>query len=232
MAGAVPKEIREVPRPKSTVVKNHFGVFKVEKRTSIRVNGKVKSVSLGIVGEILDGQYIPYGNPKLKDPVEAREEAKRKALGQEEKGKPGRPAKSLEPHPADILSYGNEVLLHNLNKDLLADLYGYFDPNDAKRLYVIALLRTITPKLTEHSISWEYVASYINQLVPGLHLSKSVIPALLSDIGSGYTRIRAFMSDRVKRLGEEGTIAIDGMLKSYESNTSVYSAYSYKSRIK
>ncbi len=44
---AIPVEIRQVERPKNTVVKNYFGKFKVVKRTSKYVNGKVNSKRFG-----------------------------------------------------------------------------------------------------------------------------------------------------------------------------------------
>nr|WP_235133145.1 hypothetical protein [Mycoplasmopsis bovis] len=51
---AIPVEIRQVERPKNTVVKNYFGKFKVVKRTSKYVNGKAIPKDLAIVGEIVD----------------------------------------------------------------------------------------------------------------------------------------------------------------------------------
>lgn len=48
---AIPLEIRQVERPKNTVVKDYFGKYKVVKRTSKYVNGKAIPVDLEIVGE-------------------------------------------------------------------------------------------------------------------------------------------------------------------------------------
>nr|WP_307911023.1 hypothetical protein [Mycoplasmopsis bovis] len=55
-------EIRQVERPKNTVVKNYFGKFKVVKRTSKYVNGKAIPKDLAIVGEIVDYKFVPFEN--------------------------------------------------------------------------------------------------------------------------------------------------------------------------
>ncbi len=44
---AIPVEIRQVERPKNTVVKNYFGKFKVVKRTSKYVIWKSNSKRFG-----------------------------------------------------------------------------------------------------------------------------------------------------------------------------------------
>nr|WP_307922500.1 hypothetical protein [Mycoplasmopsis bovis] len=68
---AIPVEIRQVERPKNTVVKNYFGKFKVVKRTSKYVNGKAIPKDLAIVGEIVDYKLsfetpIPVGTRSRK----------------------------------------------------------------------------------------------------------------------------------------------------------------------
>nr|WP_307910656.1 hypothetical protein [Mycoplasmopsis bovis] len=60
---AIPVEIRQVERPKNTVVKNYFGKFKVVKRTSKYVNGKAIPKDLAIVGEIVDYKFVPFETP-------------------------------------------------------------------------------------------------------------------------------------------------------------------------
>ena len=56
---SIPEEIKSVPRPKGTIVKEGFGRYFVIKRTSRRVPGKAtpRTVDLGTIGEIVDGKY-------------------------------------------------------------------------------------------------------------------------------------------------------------------------------
>ncbi|WP_051067126.1 hypothetical protein [Mycoplasma yeatsii] len=78
---AIPLEIRQVERPKNTVVKDYFGKYKVVKRTSKYVNGKAIPVDLEIVGEIIDFKFVPFETPI---PVGQRSK-KKKELVEEEK---------------------------------------------------------------------------------------------------------------------------------------------------
>lgn len=55
---AIPKDILSVKRPSSTVVKQRGSGFVVIKRTSKRADGKIKTVDLGTVGEIIDGRFV------------------------------------------------------------------------------------------------------------------------------------------------------------------------------
>ena len=57
---SIPEEIKSVPRPKGTIVKEGFGRYFVIKRTSRRVPGKAtpRTVDLGTIGEIVDGKYV------------------------------------------------------------------------------------------------------------------------------------------------------------------------------
>ena len=56
---AIPKEILSVERPKGTVVKHSGKKYYVIKRTSRYDKGRRVPVELGIVGEIINGAYVP-----------------------------------------------------------------------------------------------------------------------------------------------------------------------------
>ena len=56
---AIPKEILEIERPSYTRVKEQNGKYMVIKRTSVMKNGKPTPVELGVIGHIVDGEYIP-----------------------------------------------------------------------------------------------------------------------------------------------------------------------------
>ena len=56
---AIPKEILSVERPKGTIVKHSGKKYYVIKRTSRYDKGRRVPVELGIVGEIINGAYVP-----------------------------------------------------------------------------------------------------------------------------------------------------------------------------
>ena len=83
---AIPKEILQVPRPSSTVVKKRGSRYVVIKRTSKRVGKRVLPVELGNIGEIVDGRYvesIKKKTPKTIDIKDYGEVALCNALGRD-----------------------------------------------------------------------------------------------------------------------------------------------------
>ena len=86
----IPKEILDVERPKSTVVRYCFGKYIVIKRTCVRDGIRSIPVDLGKVGEIANGVYYPLANPTLKDPAEARKAKKAQLAGDAQPAAPGR----------------------------------------------------------------------------------------------------------------------------------------------
>ena len=59
----IPQEIKDVPRPKNTVIRDYFGVYKVVKRTSKYINKKPIPIDIAILGEIKDLKYVPFEEP-------------------------------------------------------------------------------------------------------------------------------------------------------------------------
>lgn len=228
----IPEEIRAVPRPKNTYIRYVFGKYYVISQTCVRFEKRNIPIDLGKVGEIIGGTYVAERAPKLKDAAAARAEKLAKLRGELPAGKPGRPAKDPDSdvvHP-DILSYGAPAFYYGLAKDLLSDLAVHFDLKVAKQIFAVALIRATSPGVTEKEIKWDYENSFYSELIPGIHLSESIIPDLLSNVGKNYSAIRAFMKERVRKF--TGLTAIDGTLKSYESDISVLSAYSHKFKVK
>ena len=110
---AIPKDILAIERPKSTVVKQRGKRFVVIKRTSRRVGKRVLPVALGQVSEIIDGKFVECAAAK---PVRKR--------------------------TVEIKDYGEVAMCHKHGRDLLDELAGVWNIQDAKRLYAIALLRS------------------------------------------------------------------------------------------
>ena len=129
---SIPKEILAIERPKSTRVKKSGNRYLVIKRTSKYVQGRSVPVELGTIGEIIDGKY-----------VEIRKEPRKKKRTN-----------------IDIKDFGETALCSAASGDLLQELANTFDIETAKRLFVIALLRTTDPDIRNRDIQLAYETSY------------------------------------------------------------------------
>ena len=160
---AIPKDILAVQRPSSTVVKQRGTRFVVVKRTSKRVGNRVVPVDIGTVGEIIDGRF-----------VERKPEIPRKKT-------------------IDIKDYGEVTLCNKHGKDLLDELAKVWDLNDAKRLYIIALLRAAYGDIKNRDLLLQYATSFASEIIPGVHLSEDAVSAFLQETGQAYSMICEFM---------------------------------------
>ena len=194
----IPSEILAVERPKGTIVKQSHGRYLVIKRTSKRVNGKPKPVDLGTVGEIIDGKYIEI----RKEPRKHRNEV-------------------------DIKDYGEFALCNKAAGDLLQELAKVFSIQDAKRLYVIALLRAMDKDVKNRDLQFAYDTSYISEVYPGVHLSENTVSGFLEKTGMAYRYIHSFMQARMDAFAGDHMV-IDGMLKDCNSSTDSFSEWSRK----
>lgn len=203
---AIPQEIKDVPRPKGTIIKYSFGRYFVIKRTSKRVPGKKtpRTVDLGTIGEIVDGQY-----------VEIRKE----------------PKKVTEGKSINIKSYGPFAVCHMVGKSLLKDLKLVFNETDANKLYAIAILRVCEPDIRNRDIKLAYDTSYLSEVVPGIALSENTISTFLRDTGMEYLSIQNFLKARAKKFAS-GTQILDSTLKDNNSDTNSFSEFSRKGRVK
>ena len=154
---AIPKEILEIERPKSTRVKYFNGTYFVVKRTSVYRNGKAYPVELGTIGKIEDGKYI-----------EIRKEPRKQ--------------KATE---IDVKEYGATALGYSVSSKLLDELKETFDVADANKLYVMALLRAVNEHITSRTMKIEYDTSYLSEIIPNVAVSESTICEFLKMIGKG-----------------------------------------------
>ena len=106
----------------------------------------------------------------------------------------------------------------------LADVW---DLGDAKRLYVIALLRAAYGNVRNRDLQLQYQTSFVSEKIPGVALSENAVSAFLSSIGEAYSHICEFMRNRVAKYADKNII-IDGMLKDYNSVTGSLSEFSRK----
>lgn len=127
----------------------------------------------------------------------------------------------------DIKDYGEVTLCNKLGFDLLQELASVWSISDAKRLYVIALLRAAFGDVKNGELQLHYMTSFASEYFPGVHLSEQAVSAFLMEIGQAYSLICEFMRFRVKQFADRN-IVIDGMLKDYNSKASSHSEFSRK----
>ena len=127
----------------------------------------------------------------------------------------------------DIKDYGEVELCDKCADGLLQELANVWSLSDAKRLYVIALLRAAYGNIRNRDLQLQYETSFVSEKIPGVALSENTVSAFLSSIGQAYSHICEFMRNRVARYADRNII-IDGMLKDYNSITGSLSEFSRK----
>ena len=138
-------------------------------------------------------------------------------------------AKRSEPRrkEIDVKDYGEIALCDSCAGDLLQELADVWDISDAKRLYIIALLRAAYGNVRNRDLQLQYQTSFASEKIPGVALSENAVSAFLSSIGEAYSLICEFMRNRVAKYADKNII-IDGMLKDYNSITGSLSEFSRK----
>ena len=131
----------------------------------------------------------------------------------------------------DIKDYGEVALCDKLGGSLLPELAKVWDLPDAKRLYVLALLRAAYGDVKNRDLLLHYETSFASEMYPGVHLSEQAVSAFLQEIGQAYSLQCEFMRNRAAIFAGKN-IVIDGMLKDYNSGQGSMSEFSRKARTK
>ena len=203
---AVPESIRNIERPKNTVViaygKNK-DKYAVKKRIGCKYdNGRNIPVDGPTIGHIVDGKYVA---------CEYADVAKKKC---------------------ELKDWANIVLCDKLFKDILNDLYAFYSYSDALKIYCMALLKVVNPGIKDYEIKEEYDDSFLSLIYPGVALSKNTVSDFQSNLGKAYSSVIGFMRSRTSKVNMDHHLLIDGTLKSDESDINTLSEYSRKARLK
>lgn len=127
----------------------------------------------------------------------------------------------------DVKDYGEVKLCSLCAGDMLQDLARVWDIADAKKLYIIAVLRAAYGDIRNRDLKLQYDTSFLSEMVPGVGLSENTVVAFLDNIGRDYSAVVEFMNNRLKTHGT-ATVIVDGMLKDYNSTVSSMSEFSRK----
>lgn len=199
----VPEEIRKIERPVNTIVvpygKNK-DKYAVKARIGCRsVNGRKIPIDGPIIGHIIDGKYVP------KTDI------------------PG-----IRFSDTDYKRWADVQLFMNHSQDILGELREVYNDEDALKIYSMALLRAIDADINDYELSCEYKGSWLSETYPGVALSKNTVSGFLYDLGRTCSRISKFMEKRTDAVSANCHLAVDGTLKSNESDVNTFSDYSRK----
>lgn len=131
----------------------------------------------------------------------------------------------------DIKDYGEVSLCNKFGEDLFRELVNVWGLDDAKRLYVIAMLRASYGDIKNRDLMMHYHTSFASEMFPGVHLSEDAVSAFLQEIGQSYSLICKFMRNRIESFAGR-YLVIDGTLKDYNSDDGYFSEFSRKARTK
>ena len=170
----IPKEILNVERPKNTNVicygKNK-DKFAVRERIGCKnVNGRHLPINGAVIGHIVNFQYVPIST-----------------------------IPTVSKSPIDLLKWGAVQLCDNLAKGLLDELKKVYNDSDALKIYLIAILRTCDTGITNYELKQAYEESFLSILHPNASLSKNTITTFLKDLGKASSKIKEFMTERIKK---------------------------------
>lgn len=204
----IDEEIRNIERPKNTIVKStkNSNIYMVIERVGCKYsNGKRIPINGHVVGHIIDGKYV-------KKEKEVKRVSARDIL---------------------VLKYGNVAFADSVANSLLTDLKNVYNPKDANIIYTLALLRSSFGDIKDYQLQDKYNKSWASILYPNIPLSKNYISKFLTDLGASYDLIVKFMNNRIDSMVNENTkVLIDGMLKNNSSIVNSFSGFSYKGKIK
>ncbi|MDR1134605.1 MAG: transposase [Clostridiales Family XIII bacterium] len=204
---AVPLDVRQVERPKNTIVDDNGG--NGPNRYAVRARGDSKYIpghnpqpkNGRVLGHIVDGRFVPIQNKTAYD-------------------------------GSDMLSYGAAALVKSVATDILSDLLDVYPVSDAYSIIAIASLRVIKPKITAVRMSSHYRRTFISVFYPGAAVSQNSICTLLQKIGQDGGKRKRFYLRRMEAVAADHHIAIDGTLIQDTSKVNDLSAFSYKARTK
>lgn len=203
----VPTEIRQVKRPRNTVVvdrgENHFLRYAVRERagTVCKPGHNPQPRNGRTIGHIINGTYVPVG-----------------------------PTRMTKKSP-EWLSYGFSALVESQSRDILKDLLNVFHPCDAYKIMTIAMLKIVHPGITHHILSQHYNRTFTKVFYPNVCLSSNTVSNFIQFLGKNIEKCKEFYKIRIDAVCSTHHIAIDGTLKQNTSKVNSLSSYSRKSHI-
>lgn len=131
-----------------------------------------------------------------------------------------------------IKEYAAFKYADRFGEEIYDELTNFYNIDDAKEIYVYALMRVMRGNIPDREIGRFYEDSFMSEKYPSVGVSKNTISKMLQKIGANYHIINDFMKSRFSKIKGSENIIIDGMLKTNTSKTNTFSNFSYKSKTK
>ena len=202
----VPETIRNVERPKNTIVEDSgregANRYSVRERSGIKYvkNGNPQPGNGKVIGHIINAMFVPVADRMSGIP--------------------------------DSLSYGAAALAKSVSDDIFEDLLSVYPANEATEIVVVAMLKVLRPRIAANRYSTHYGRTFTSVYYPNVALSKNTVGSLFKKLGMDGGKRKSFYSERIGRVAADHHIAIDGTLKQDTSTVNDLSAFSYKARVK
>ena len=119
----------------------------------------------------------------------------------------------------------------SLSRSLLDELCHDYNVDDASKLYVMACLKVLYPGIAYSDMDERYAITALKEKIGDVALSKNTISTFINNVGRNYSRIVAFMRNRTREVRGH-LVAVDGTVKSDNSEVNSLSQYSRKARIR
>ena len=205
----VPENIRNVPRPRNTVIcpNRKPGPYQwaVRCRSGTRyIPGKgTQPINGPVVGHIIGGKFYPVDS----GPLIAGE-------GDSEYYAPSTRA----------IQYGATALALTVVEDLVQDLASVFTPQQTYDIISIAILRCTNPGIKDCRLGGEYEKSLLSIRFPGATLSAGSREKLYKELGKNKDKRVEFFTRRIEAIKADDHVIIDGTLKNDNSTVNNVSA--------
>ena len=195
----VPEDIRQVKRPKNTVVLDtgsrgpHRYVVRERKGAKLSKGNNYGPRNGRVIGFIVNHKFIAKNFT------------------------------SFDVSSSDYkqLQYGASAFIFHACKDITDDLYSCFTMKDANKIMAIAALRVIHPGIACNRYESKYEMSFLKVFYPTIGWSSNSIGSFLFNLGKDNTLISKFHQCRLNRTTEQDNIIIDGMLKQDSGDNSL-----------
>ena len=203
---AIPEEVRRVPRPKNTIIKENKngGLYRymvIQRIGCKRVNGRNIPINGPVIGHIINLEY-----------VEGR--------------------RSVTVREITLKNWGEYEFFNKAGASIFEELKHVYDYKDAQKMYTIALLRVANPDIPDYMLSDTYDRSWLSVSMPDVALEKTTVSKFISSIGLDYAGRVKFMRNRMENFSKDHHLAIDGTIKNDTSICNTLSKASRKSREK
>lgn len=176
----VPQEIRQVPRPRNTVVIEyktktgpHYAV--VERKGVVYRPGHNPSPRNGkVIGHIIDGKFVK------------------------------KTSRAIVEKPR-LLAYGAAALAWQARDEIWPDLRVAFGGRTADAAFVVAALLVLFPHVTARRLKRKFEETYLCRLCPDVDLSPEAVGELLARLGAGLEEHGRLLTGLLRGPDMDGT---------------------------